>query len=159
MNKSIKFSERMVKAISEGKKTQTRRVLPVQPEEVDSSGDIALLTLNDKVHIIGEAPFIPAHNVGDIFCVQESLPAGAWRETSIKLKITSIKVQRLLAISEDDAVAEGFSITTEVYPYGMSLATAAGNFQAYWYELYGDDPIKGLDANPYVFVYEFEVLG
>lgn len=204
--KVMAFSAPMVRAILEGKKTQTRRYA----NTFDG----------------------PPYSVGDTVCVQEDFKIGAWRENPSKiaidylaspeitntpwieptcdwshlefkgllketkedlfeqpvllqsglyrwapgraptrrraaktmtcwlsrivLTITNVRVENLLDITEEDAVAEGFTNTQEEYSYGMSLISAAGNFQKYWYELYGDDPIKGLEANPRVFVYEFE---
>lgn len=60
------------------------------------------------------------------------------------LKITAVRLERLWDISEADAMAEGFE--------------SQGAFARKWRELYNDDPVRGWDSNPWVWIITFEKL-
>lgn len=190
----------MVRAILEGKKTQTRRYVATHTSAPYSVGDILYVQETFKVGAwrtefpkiaidyiaspeLTNTPWLEPKTHRELVCFgvllgqteddTSSFPIPFWEPgkcptrirsegemsewlSRIKLRVTKKRIENLLDITEEDAVAEGFTSTQEEYSYGMSLISAAGNFQKYWYELYGDDPIKGLEANPRVFVYEFE---
>lgn len=93
---------------------------------------------------------------------------GRWRPSihmprwasRITLRVTSVRVERLHAISEDDARAEGIVDTPDrvgahlgVYGRAPSHRTARGAFAALWSEINGD---ASWDANPWVWVVGFE---
>lgn len=82
-------------------------------------------------------------------------------------KVTNVRVERLLQISEEDAVAEGCS---KYGPFGeyrgsrhpnggqmkyRAYSTAQRAFQCIWETINGKE---SWELNPWVFVYEFEVL-
>lgn len=68
------------------------------------------------------------------------------------LKVTSVKVERLQDITEEDAIAEGMNKTLVD---GVVFISAKGNFHVFWDSL---NIKRGYvwDTNPWVFVYEFE---
>lgn len=130
--RGILFKAEMVRAIIEGRKTQTRRIMKPQPQEVDG-----------VVYHAGGYPNLlpcPQGEVGDWLWVRETwrpkthnFPTGhpyEYRATAeqdgtptdgpwkpslfmpraasrITLQITEIRVERLNDISEADAIAEG----------------------------------------------------
>lgn len=161
--KPILFSTPMVQAILKGQKTQTRRIVK-QPEAVE------LLELGQ----FGDALDLSKHRKGDILWVRETfrpkshgMPIGdpyEYRATALEdgnptdepwkpsifmpkeacrifLKVTNVRVERLQSISEADAKAEGFD--------SIDL------FFALWQNINGTE---SLAANPWVWVYEFEVI-
>ncbi len=106
----IIFNAEMVKAILEGRKTQTRRVIKPQPS-VTSSG-------NDFFIKLGYKEKCPYGQVGDRLWVKESFrpsedikwksPRFMPRQSSrITLEITDVRVERLQEISIKDMIAEG----------------------------------------------------
>jgi len=75
----------------------------------------------------------------------------------IFLRVTNVRVERLKNISEDDAQKEGveplFDFTDVCPETGMPCSDFKTPFQELWNSING----KGAwEANPYVFVYEFE---
>ena len=81
----ILFNGDMVRAILEGRKTQTRRVMKTQPANFDADGDIALMYEegSETAKTIGEKPFVcPYGEPGDRLWVREAhalLPRTAYR--------------------------------------------------------------------------------
>lgn len=86
----------------------------------------------------------------------------------IKLRITSIRIERLLDISEQDAIAEGIrqkfggfvnyinpsNILTESYHYlSRKYSAAQISYFSLWESINGED---SLNKNPWVWVIEFE---
>lgn len=79
----------------------------------------------------------------------------------ILLEITNVRVERLNAISEEDAKAEGVTPAgtllpehpgTYLTPNG-DFATAEVAFQRLWESIYGEE---GWQSNPWVWVIEFK---
>lgn len=83
----------------------------------------------------------------------------------IFLKITDIKVERLLDISEDDAIAEGvyqyengayqFYTEKELHRVTAGINSAFGSFMSLWQSING---ASSWDANPWVWVIKFEQI-
>src|SRR5690606_8173259 len=77
----------------------------------------------------------------------------------IFLEVTNVRVERLFDISEKDAIAEGIIVIEPEEAYNSydkgvgSYATARGSFFSLWSSINGQ---ASLDANPWVFVYEFK---
>lgn len=74
----------------------------------------------------------------------------------ITLEITNVGIERVQDISEDDAKAEGFendAVFNEEMDYTGLLAY--DRFAFFWDEIYGKDSFF---KNPWVWVYEFEVV-
>ena len=77
----------------------------------------------------------------------------------ITLEITGVRVERLQAISEDDAKAEG-TYFSDGKPNEMGMATqvvvnAEEEFAHVWTSIYGADNWK---ANPWLWVIDFKVI-
>jgi len=167
--KPILFNAEMVRAILDGRKTCTRRTLK-HPFIVHPNGYITKPRGNENL-----CPYDPPYQPGDILYVRETwkkAPNGYyyyedWQRDDIAdvtkwkpsihmpkeaariwLKVTNVRVERLQDMTDDDAEAEGcFDYTS----------TALG-FPDVW-----DSTIKksdldryGWDANPWVWVIEFE---
>lgn len=184
----ILFSTEMVKAIIDGRKTQTRRVIKPQPiESLTFWGDYYIkgkgnykLSLGAAIEGIDLNGFCKYGNPGDILWVRETYRQGvdglinyksdesivdqlvlAWKPSihmpkdvcRLFLKIKSVHVERLQDISERDAIIEG-SI-----PKGASIIGtkdgAIGLFRELWLSINGPE---SWDANPWVWVIEFEVI-
>ncbi len=170
--KPILFSGPMVRAILEGRKTQTRRVMKPQPP------DKMLATEKSRTLLAAvAAPYKP----GDILYVREKwcninkpgispeyyyfaetkyaedydstewkwrpsihMPRAAAR---LFLRVTDVRVERVQEIGELDAIAEGFQ---EIYP-GEEI----NEFIKLWDTLNAKRGY-GWAANPWVWVYTFE---
>lgn len=91
---------------------------------------------------------------------------GAWRPSihmprwasRILLEITDVRVERLNAISQEDAQAEGMELTGWRPTYsdpdsGGEVMTPYDNFAELWSSIYGDESWK---ANPRVWVISFK---
>ena len=200
----ILFSAPMVRAILEGRKTQTRRAIKPQP-----NGKLLGVLQRDKgpKYWFAAGPedrssieiSCPYGKAGDHLWVRETWqhsndpvgpyepdcivyyradylddPHGAdgekskegkyrhWRPSihmprsasRITLRITGVRVERLIEISEDDAVAEGWP-HTDTNGVGVALRDA---YPIGWYaNLWEDINGKGSwEANPWVWVVSFE---
>lgn len=194
--KPILFNTEMVCALLEGRKTVTRRVVKSQPVLDSHLWKLGGAAWSDSVlsvpvmlghSLYNRAPYQP----GDVLWVRETWAknpfgegyiyptemAGAgqkWRPSihmpreaaRIFLRVTGVRVERLQAITEEDAKDEG---ACKAYPYtdpetGKTTymqdenATYIGGFACAW-----DNTIKsadratcGWEANPWVWVIEFE---
>lgn len=91
---------------------------------------------------------------------------GTWRPSihmprwasRILLEITDVRVERLNAISQEDAQAEGMELTGWRPTYsdpdsGGEVMTPYDNFAELWSSIYGDESWK---ANPWVWVISFK---
>ena len=134
-DKPIIFSAPMVRALIEGRKTQTRRVLKPQPELIDEDR-VRCVEYKGQVYSGNtRVPYAP----GDRLWVKEAVTwvsawgwryradnddlsekrqqgeVGRWRSpifmprwaSRLTLTVTDVRVQRVQDISEEDAVAEG----------------------------------------------------
>ena len=214
------FNGEMVRALLSGRKTQTRRIMKVQPKPSKSRpGDFWFSSkkLESMVHVSDLAPgnspiadyhlFIQEHccpfgAVGDRIWVRETFcpvddtqyggekwvdyratpryeashPAGwdsapndaealKWRPSihmphwasRILLEITDVRVERLNAISQADAIAEGAppshpSIDCVSQEYGFPDFSRSW-FGQTWQHIYGEE---SWDANPWVWVIKFK---
>ncbi|HGF5556451.1 hypothetical protein [Klebsiella pneumoniae] len=236
------FNSEMVRAILDGRKTQTRRIMKVQPE----SNQLGLLLITDSTkhsdigkyhwaesnatgnHVRSKLFSSPFGAVGERIWVREtwatlgnedgcyvdwednlckgdersaariyrasceqrpgdyglwSIPddaywkphtkehkfEGAWRPSihmprwasRILLEITDVRVERLNAISEEDATAEGVPPAGSLLPDYLGtfltpkgdFATAKVAFQRLWESIYGEESWK---ANGWVWVISFK---
>ena len=144
--KPILFSTDMVKAIMDGRKTMTRRVIKPQPERIapDSKNRLPLAFLADGTKWIK-----PPYQPGDVLWVRETwavddnpacvpqyiykaddgfYPEGGWRPSihmpreaaRLFLTVKEVRVEGLQDITEEDVKAEGI--------------------KSYWAEPHRDDP-------------------
>ena len=201
----ILFSGPMVRAILDGRKTQTRRPIKPQPPayidelyggelrqrapyqlECHETGCVLGYGLEDDNGQLYQCPFgVP----GDRLWVRETFKADGefakyktgrvryladieppayergWRPpihmprwaSRIVNEVVSVRVERVLDITEADAEAEGFEATfdRDGSAYGALLITARERFLTAWRDIYGQE---SLDANEWVWVVEFKRL-
>lgn len=211
----ILFSGAMVRAILEGRKTMTRRVVKPVPSDVWGHGVITN-TRSTKfgkfcVHMRGEFcgdvhVECPYGTPGDRLWVRETFwhrevfhadylmdyrycateptaPGstdaadyhtleGYWRKipsifmprdaSRITLEVTGVRVERLLEISEQDAIAEGVErVRYAIEPHDAGfrdylgdvvLRSARHSFETLWVHINGRE---SWEANPWVWVVEF----
>ncbi|MFI2852711.1 hypothetical protein ACH677_11280 [Klebsiella aerogenes] len=220
--RGIIFNGEMVRAILDGRKTQTRRIMKLQPKPSKSRpGDFWFSSkkLESMVHVSDLAPgnspiadyhlFIQEHccpfgAVGDRIWVREAFRVhsratdvatlvykaserNSWTEQThrvpvavcnkpatpekwtpslhmprwasrILLEITDVRVERLNAISQEDAQAEGMELTGWRPTYsdpdsGGEVWTPYDKFARLWESIYGEGSWK---VNPWVWVIEFK---
>ncbi|AWA73326.1 TPA: hypothetical protein L9V35_001645 [Klebsiella pneumoniae] len=201
------FNGEMVRAILDGRKTQTRRIMAPQPEPCPRGGHWwpsnvfkTMLHVEDEMQngkggwggLVGDA--CPFGDVGDRIWVREAFASGlstkstlAYRATHkredledgfydtikwtpsihmprwasrILLEITGVRVERLNAISEEDARAEGIIDggclnCGEPEPCGCANPEpdATDAFAYLWQSIYGQE---SWNADPWVWVIEFK---
>jgi hypothetical protein len=194
----ILFSAPMVRAILDGRKTQTRRALKPQPgpdwispvsegacglmsgfnvggrlwvresirlverrsDETGLDADLAVYTADETATLLDTWPWkrdrLPSIH----------MPRGLCR---ITLEVTGVRVERLHAITDDDAIAEGaqrFDDIPDPNPYGQGarwsmesptstdecLGSPRWAFANLWIKING---AESWDANPWVWVVAF----
>ena len=164
--RAIKFTDDMVRAILEGKKTQTRR--PVKNYEFYGclTGDCPHDHKDQCAKELSDQ--CPFGRVGDRIYVQEawSIDTNArhiyratspdctdgWHSSStmsegqsrLTLRIKSVRVERLWEIRSDDAIKEGFLERSPI-----------DDFFIRWNGIYGKGPFRW-GENPWVWVIDFE---
>ena len=130
--KPMTFSAPMLRAILDGRKTQTRRVVKA---------------LRPGEHPEGAPGIKPRYPVGTRVWVRETF----WmprRDARIWLGITDVRVERLQDISTADILSEG--VPADHYDAEMNIVCP---FQELWESING----KGSwEANPWVWVYTFK---
>lgn len=168
----ILFIAEMVRAILDGRKTQTRRVIKAPKGfEVRDAGvefgcpygqpgdrlwvresfaigprDKDVIFAADKKWDVDGKPLPPA---GSVWKPSIFMPHWASR---IILEITGVRVERVQAISEEDAYAEGRSLNDECDP----VSRPGGNwFRKLWDSLNAKRGF-GWDVNPWAWVIEFK---
>jgi hypothetical protein len=182
--KPILFSTPMVRAILEGSKTMTRRVVPERILEKQLVVDVPV-----RIHCEHYAPI----RVGDVLWVRETwrfdegeyfykadddCPEGYdWKPSifmpkeaaRIFLKVTGIRCERLQDITEEDAIKEGVETIISKFTGRQYYKdyrhipgceggwwSAVDSFRTLWNSINGKRPGYGWENNPYVFVYGFE---
>lgn len=178
MERPILFSTEMVRAILDGRKTQTRRVVKdkmLQENNGDVDEEFLLLTMDKcpygKVgnvlwvretyrHQMGSYRYKASPNV--VIKTQNmgaSMVSDKWKPSifmpkaacRIFLEITSIRVERLQDISEQDAKAEGTSPKEGIIFKRIERYDEA--FERLWISING---LESWDSNPWVWVIEFK---
>jgi len=177
MEKPIIFSTEMVNAILKGEKTQTRRVIKLQPPEDMSPGEWGAKcpygAPGDELWVKetwGVAVVPDGTTANEFLTVYKAdnpqIPPSRWEPSGymprnrsrIQLRITNVRVERVQDISYDDACAEGVS-----HPF-YGRGTAGGKFmvvQVMFPELWDSINAERGDSwqsNPWVWVIEFEVM-
>jgi len=168
--KKIMFSDKfgLTEAVLSGRKTMTRRICP----DCTPLGNWAE-TVKKSRYQVGEVVAV-AQRYRDFILNPISIPAdmGWFNKLFVRadlmphqIRITNVRVERLQDISDEDCIKEGIWMAENVGFQGVS----------YWYpnlcnskfktprEAYAAliDRISGkgtFESNPYVFVYEFELI-
>ena len=176
----ILLNTEMVRAILDGRKSCTRRIVKFLPDKnPNRTGYIKdgnMLYNGTNEPCIKKAPYQP----GDILYVRETFIQAAahtfwykaddkswmskyllWKPSihmpkeaaRIWLKVTDVRVERLQEITEIQAQAEGCNSGLLTGP-----CSAKGQFENLWNRTIkkSDLDVYGWDANPYVWVMEFE---
>jgi hypothetical protein len=162
IERPILFNGEMVRAILEGRKTQTRRPLKGSPCFVNGKilsldGDAASQLKGSPCFVNGKiGSACPLGQVGDRLWVRETFveliavspatdePMPRWA-SRITLEITNIRIENLQDISASDCAAEGIKYSPDVNPLH--------EFQEVWDSIY-----KNWHLNPFVWVVEFKVV-
>ena len=189
--KPILFNTEMVRAILEGRKTVTRRIVKPQPTYSPRDGfsykgraygtDLPPTVKGAGYNLRCAAPY----KVGDVLYVRETWnwyraidnkkmfiyradygeehKKGYWKPSihmpkaaaRIFLKVTNVRVERLQDMTKEDALKEGINPKLCV-----NLAHALGKFKTLWNYTINKDQKESYswEANPYVWVIEFEVI-
>lgn len=189
------FNAEMVRAILDGRKTITRRIVKlshergmVNPVVRGRNGEISSITCRlapmlcpfgqpgDRIWVRetwaeagASAPelklyranypeHVPSHyeNVPPVDEIRwtPSIHMPRWA-SRITLEITGVRVERLNAISEEDAMSEGVG---HLYKYDESKPIPKGakrRFAELWQSIYGEESWQ---ANPWVWVIEFRLV-
>jgi hypothetical protein len=210
--KSIIFNTEMVKAISDGRKTQFREALNPQPEKsydgmycdmYNKNPDKWTFWTKDnkmclfKGNIKNTAHWKPKYKVGDILYVKETFCIDnppkidgidyrnyldnivfkadnedlnfKWKpsvhlkqkDARIFLKIIGVRVERLQDVSCDDILDEGYNeLTSGVlnYEWFSELWNSTLKYHNGIKKSQNDLNKYSWEDNPYVFVYEFEIV-
>lgn len=173
-DRPIIFSAPMVRALLDGRKTQTRRIYRVPPGSYVEQGRIWAMT-DGCPHGDAALPYAPGDRlwvreaftevpmIGPRYYATNDIPASFKKVSPIHmprwasrltLTVTEVRVQRLQEISEEDARSEGFgSLITTVDKLGPSI-TARDGFREIWHTLHGPG---AWDANPWVAALTFTV--
>lgn len=164
------FNSEEVQAIIAGKKTMFREVIKnaIYDPPVHSYKDwhkdgwyYPIATMVDENNKEKETQYTskavkPKFEVGETIFVK-------WQEQArLNLRIKSVKVKKLQDITEDDTIKEGFEYEEwiEVTPEGireLNSVDAIDFFQCEWNIIHKKQEHKW-EANPWVFVYEFEII-
>lgn len=203
--KPILFNAEMVRAILDGRKTVTRRVIDVPQGfrflgwNMDSGddiqyGDCAFISDNGMTQIVRK----PKYKINDVLYVRETwsthyivesngelvycykadgldlkaecLPGenNRWypsihmpkEAARLFLRITNVRVERLQYITEEQAKAEGCYLPCYEVKTSKENSDNIALFKIIWNSTIHKSKMDqyGWDANPWVFVYEFEVI-
>jgi hypothetical protein len=193
----ILFKAEMVRAILDGRKTQTRRLVKHVAMLGDSKGWCAAAQAQEPgwVHIVGDyRRFCPHGQPGDRLWVKETFrlsttndcacyepcnckvgtpiyradfncsdDEGPWKPSifmprwasRITLEIVNVRVERLNAITEEDAQAEGCEPEDGCYTSDFALHGYVPAYRTLWESING---IGSWAINPFVWVIEFKKL-
>ena len=179
----ILFNSEMVKAILEGRKTQTRRVIKPQPEDFD--GDNILWKGRWKpLNVcpygqVGDRLWVKETWTPDIFTgkplwykangIPDSLKNIRWKPSifmprwasRITLEITGLRVERLQEITEEDTIKEGIVMNNRPFEgwYWMPNIYSTTNpivaFEKLWDSLNAKREYSW-EQNPWCWVLEFK---
>ena len=183
--KKIMFNNRfgLTKAVLEGRKTQTRRIV-TEPYQTLIGARRQILVLVNKIkdkEKIGKdltemGSDYSSYKVGDVVAIAQSYKDCAksgmqdtpgWTNKMFvradlmphHIKIERIRVERLQDISEEDCLAEGIYDLGNKYFYVDNLEVICNTpKQAYSELIRKIHGSKIWDSNPFVFVYDFKLI-
>jgi hypothetical protein len=158
----IEFSAPMVRALLEGRKTQTRRLFRGQIE----SADLPRVSSGDRLWVKERYAKVPPagarYEATDAIHELRKVIAGRFMPRAysrLTLAVTEVRVQRLHDISEADAIAEGIELMRETSLYGrhwrnygaegMDDRSATHSYRTLWNSLRGHTGVKKLPVEPW----------
>lgn len=161
----IIFNSEMVRAILDGRKTQTRRVIKPQPEwaflpHMSNIFNIDIETGRHCYSFRRKWNYCPYGQPGDRLSVEETWAIYmSGQHSRINLEIMKVRLERVHDISEEDAQAEGLINDVEIVDDGGDYRGqyATDRFVDLWDSMC---PQKGplWGENPWVWVIEFKRL-
>lgn len=177
-DRPIIFSGPMIKAILDGRKTVTRRIIKPQPNSGPNgemvhlgdgswglsdgvlTGEWKLTRPGDRLWVreafTTDGPVVRYAATDDIHELRKTkspihMPRWASR---ITLEVTEVRVQRLQAISEADAEAEGVQPR---FADGWPSREHIGGFYSIWASIHGLHGPGSWEANPWVAALTFKL--
>ena len=174
----------LTKAVLDGRKTMTRRIVPEKLVKAIEGGMPGYAVMESRYKVgdvvavaqslrdMGYDPRDTKHKSGAIWGLDHT---PAWTnkmfvsasECIHQIRIKNVRVERLQDISDEDCLREGIYVS-ETFPGGYSLncsndakepkelfCSPREAFAALIKKMYGK---KTWDNNPWVFVYEFELI-
>jgi hypothetical protein len=168
-DRPIIFSGPMVRALLDGRKTQTRRLAasPLRRAEVgdrlwvretfrhwqgSASGKTAVYAVDDQWIDWGSGERF-VEKVQWLSPATPSIHMPRWA-SRLTLDVTAVRIEHLQAISVFDAAAEGHPRSDDAYPEDVHLDAARDWYMDLWDSLHPKQPWS---SNPPVVVLEFEV--
>lgn len=194
--KPILFNTEMVRAILDGRKSCTRRLVKTRRKDAcgfyvtkKADGTFSGIYEYDENESMFDNPLMPPYQPGDILYIRETWSEGyedgtyiykaddkladlpTFKESSkliyhpsihmpkkaarIWLKVTDVRVERLQDITSEQICREGVEVE---YPHVLNGEEKRYAFSALWNSTIkkADLDRYGWDANPYVWVIEFE---
>ncbi|MGJ5611019.1 ASCH domain-containing protein [Morganella morganii] len=153
MKDRIKFSDEMLAAVMDGRKTQTRRLMKPQPVLNGNFYEVFGAGWSEGIKRVTVAP---GHSLERNFpygLVDKKIPF-ADKDGNIKgeIEIVDVWLQQVQEISQQDAQAEGFEGYDDDVSGGMSPYS---EFSQSWVDIYGKDSWR---ENPWVWVIEFKQI-
>lgn len=158
---TILFNSAMFRAVVEGRKSQTRRIIKPQeihpdfgrPDMEKAWVDNSFGTPCLKVPHLGDEEVMqrihcPYGYAGDLMVGRETGPE--LRGDGVALEITGVRIERLRDISDEDAVAEGVDLGCPEHEADQPLPTML--FERLWDSIYGEG---AWERNPWVWVINF----
>lgn len=183
--KKILFNNQygLTKAVLEGRKTMTRRSVPEKLFRAIEGGAPGFAVMESKYkvgEVVAVAQPYEAFMGHEELCERGLLTSAAAHNSMFvkanlmphHIRITNVRVEKLQDISEEDCLREGIAKDTSTlyfngYAYDYSFDQDENMLATRWYEspraafaaLIDKVSGKGTwESNPWVFVYEFELL-
>jgi hypothetical protein len=150
MDRPIIFYAPMIRALLDGRKTQTRRIIKPQPSE-----DIGLSLAENPVRFapgdrlwVREARETETHFIPAFFMPR--------KDSRLTLIVSAVRVERIQDITADDVMSEGCPVPFETYDEGPpSWFGAHAWFRDLWISLHGPDAWQ---RNDWVAAVSFRVV-
>jgi hypothetical protein len=165
----ILFSSEMVRAILDGRKTMTRRIILPSPRRAP----FQIRRYDPRVwfeenlqyprhgNLMSMTWICPYGSPGDRLWVIENDPIDMPR--GCRLEVEKVRVERLQSISEEDAKAEGvkpeWMSAEDVDNLGPGYDSYREGFAALWDRIDGKNPDRAWAKNPWVWAVTFRKLG
>jgi hypothetical protein len=145
----ILFSGQMVRAILNGRKTQTRQVIKPQPKFIEQSGRWYW----EKALDVHGHPFVDASRKWWEYYGTSpyGIPGDRLVCCRITLEVTAVRVERLQEIGEEDCRAEGLE---DFYGSNAPYSDGRTRFMDAWNTLNAKRGYSW-ESNPWVWVIEF----
>lgn len=181
--KKIMFNDKygLTEAVLSGRKTQTRRILPAGTplgswRETERKSKYKI----GEIVAVAQAYRDTWQHTGYMTEIEAKQCAGYSNKMFVRadlmphhIRITNVRVERLQDISDEDCIAEGVELNPRQYEYDgqkVYFVRNLGHWRGFGCDNFNTpreayaaliDRISGKgtwDSNPYVFVYEFELV-